>query len=58
MPFGDASVKERSGQSATDQRSQFRRVEVWFVPGGADKPAINGLQAAPTKEIQAKGCPR
>jgi outer membrane protein OmpA-like peptidoglycan-associated protein len=58
MPFGDSSVKERAGQSATDQRSQFRRVEVWFVPGGADKPSINGLEAAPVKDIQAKGCPR
>ncbi len=58
LPFGDASVKERAGQSATDQRAQFRRVEVWFVPGGADKPAVPGLQAAPEKDIQAKGCPR
>jgi outer membrane protein OmpA-like peptidoglycan-associated protein len=58
MPFGDASVKERSGQGATDQRAQFRRAEVWFVPGGADKPALTGLMPAPTKEIQAKGCPR
>jgi outer membrane protein OmpA-like peptidoglycan-associated protein len=58
MPFGDASVKERSGESTTDQRAQFRRVEVWFVPGGADKPALSGLQPAPAKEIQAKGCPK
>jgi len=58
MPFGDASVKERTGQAATDQRAQFRRVEVWFVPGGADKPALSGLEAAPVKAIQAKGCPR
>jgi hypothetical protein len=58
MPFGDASVKERTGQTATDQRSQFRRVEVWFVPGGADAPSIPGLMPAPVKDIQAKGCPR
>ena len=58
MPFGDASVKERSGQSATDQRAQFRRVEVWFIPSGADKPSVSGLQAAPEKDIKAKGCPR
>jgi outer membrane protein OmpA-like peptidoglycan-associated protein len=58
MPFGDASVKERSGQGTTDARAQFRRVEVWFVPGGADKPALSGLQPAPVREIQAKGCPR
>jgi outer membrane protein OmpA-like peptidoglycan-associated protein len=58
MPFGDASVRERSGQGATDQRAQFRRVEVWFIPSGADRPAVSGLQPAPAKEIQAKGCPR
>jgi len=58
MPFGDASVKERSGQSTTDQRAQFRRVEVWFVPGGADRPSVSGLGSAPEKEIKAKGCPK
>jgi hypothetical protein len=58
MPFGDASVKERAGQSATDQRAQFRRVEVWFIPSGADRPAVSGLGPAPEKEIKAKGCPR
>jgi outer membrane protein OmpA-like peptidoglycan-associated protein len=58
MPFGDASVKERTGQTATDQRAQFRRVEVWFIPSGADRPSVSGLGAAPVKEIQAKGCPR
>lgn len=41
LPFGDASVKERAGESATDQSAQFRRVEVWFVPGGADRPGGN-----------------
>ena len=58
MPFADSSVKERRGQAATDQRAQFRRVEVWFVPGGADKPNVSGAEAAPAREIQAKGCPR
>jgi len=58
MPFGDASVKERTGQSATDNRAQFRRVEVWFIPSGADRPSVSGLGPAPAKEIQAKGCPK
>jgi hypothetical protein len=58
MPFGDASVKERSGQTATDNRAQFRRVEVWFIPSGADRPSVSGLGPAPEKEIKAKGCPR
>jgi outer membrane protein OmpA-like peptidoglycan-associated protein len=58
MPFADSSVKERSGQTATDNRAQFRRVEVWFVPGGATAPNVTGLGAAPEREIKAKGCPR
>ena len=58
MPFADSSVKERSGQTATDDRAQYRRVEVWFVPGGAPAPNVTGLGAAPEKEIKAKGCPR
>jgi outer membrane protein OmpA-like peptidoglycan-associated protein len=58
LPFGDASVKERAGQSATDARAQFRRVEVWFIPGGADAPAVTGLQPAPAAVIQRLGCPR
>lgn len=59
MPFADNSVKERTGQTATDQAARFRRVEVWYVPGGVDVPAgITGLQPAPVQAIQAKGCPR
>jgi outer membrane protein OmpA-like peptidoglycan-associated protein len=54
-------VKERSGQAvkATDQRAQFRRVEVWIVPGGAPMPAgISGLQEVPASEVKKLGCPR
>lgn len=58
MPFGDASVKERAGQAATGDRAQYRRVEVWFIPSGADRPNVPGVMPAPTREIQAKGCPR
>jgi uncharacterized repeat protein (TIGR01451 family) len=60
LPFGDASVLERPGQavSATDQSAPFRRVEVWFIPGGADQPAVSGLQPAPVQTIQTRGCPR
>jgi len=55
------NVKERSGQAVreNDQRAQFRRVEIWVIPGGADMPAnLTGLKPAPEKEIKAKGCPR
>jgi len=54
-------VKERRGQavSESDTRAQYRRVEVWVVPGGAAMPAdITGLMPAPEKEVKAKGCPR
>jgi outer membrane protein OmpA-like peptidoglycan-associated protein len=55
------NVKERGGQAVreSDKRAQFRRVEIWIVPGGADMPAgVTGTEAAPAAAIQAKGCPR
>jgi len=54
-------VKERNGQAVreSDTRAQYRRVEIWVVPGGAEMPAgISDLQPASEKEIKAKGCPR
>ena len=56
-----SSTTERSGQAVrdSDKRAQFRRVEVWIVPGGADMPAgTAGFTAAPDRETKAKGCPR
>jgi len=56
-----SSTQERSGQavSASDARAQFRRVEIWLVPSGAEAPAaITGLTSPPSPEITAKGCPR
>ncbi|MDP9170144.1 MAG: hypothetical protein M3N54_05975, partial [Acidobacteriota bacterium] len=55
------NVKEKGGQAVrdSDKRAQFRRVEVWIIPSGADMPAgMSGLKAAPVKDIQTKGCPR
>ncbi|MCU1325467.1 MAG: hypothetical protein JWN34_837, partial [Bryobacterales bacterium] len=54
-------VKERGGSSikGADTRAQYRRVEIWIVPGGADMPAgVTGLQAVPEKDVNAKGCPK
>jgi outer membrane protein OmpA-like peptidoglycan-associated protein/opacity protein-like surface antigen len=54
-------VKEKSGQAvkSSDQRAQFRRVEVWIVPGGAAMPAgISGLQDVPAAEVKKLGCPK
>ena len=55
------NVKEKSGQgiSTSDKRAEYRRVEVWFIPGGAETPAdLTGLKDAPAAEIKAKGCPK
>jgi outer membrane protein W len=54
-------VKERSGQAvqASDKRAQFRRVEVWVVPGGAEAPAAAaGAQALPEADVKKLGCPK
>jgi outer membrane protein OmpA-like peptidoglycan-associated protein len=54
-------VKERGGQAvkSSDQRAQFRRVEVWIVPGGAAMPAeATGLRDVPAAEVKKLGCPR
>jgi hypothetical protein len=54
-------VKEKGGQGVkeSDKRAPFRRVEIWFIPSGADIPAtLTGLKPAPAKDIQAKGCPK
>ncbi len=56
------NVKEKSGQAvkACDKNSRVPpRVEVWFVPSGADMPAgVTGLKDAPAADIKAKGCPK
>jgi outer membrane protein OmpA-like peptidoglycan-associated protein len=55
------NVKEKGGQAVkeSDKKAQYRRVEIWIVPSGADMPAgLTGLKEAPAKDIQAKGCPK
>jgi Flagellar motor protein len=55
------TVKEKGGQAigANDQKAQFRRVEIWFVPGGADAPSqVRAPKDAPASLIKAKGCPK
>jgi outer membrane protein W len=56
-----SSVTERSGSNVrdNDNRAQFRRVEVWVVPSGADMPAgTSGYTSAPDRETKALNCPR
>ena len=53
-------VKEKSGQAVadSDMKAQFRRVEVWVIPGGADMPAGVSAQPLPGPTVKALGCPR
>ena len=54
-------MKEKSGQvvKSTDDRAQFRRVEVWVVPGGAAMPSgISGLQEVPAADVKKLACPK
>jgi hypothetical protein len=55
------NVKEKGGQGVkeSDKRAQYRRVEIWFIPGGADTPSnLSGFKETPVKGIQALACPR
>ena len=54
------AVKEKAGQSvsAADARAQFRRVEIWFIPGGAQLPEGMESKALPQNAISAVGCPK
>lgn len=57
----EVSVKERRNQYVkdNDDTAKFRRVEIWFVPSGADMPAdLPAVQAPTAKAVKALGCPR
>ena len=53
-------MKEKSGQAVTDadSKAQFRRVEVWVIPGGADMPSGVTVKDLPASTIKALGCPK
>jgi hypothetical protein len=55
------NIKERSGSSVSesDAKSQYRRVEIWFVPAGASAPSDAGdAQPAPATDIKKLRCPK
>ncbi|HVW11068.1 MAG TPA: outer membrane beta-barrel protein [Bryobacteraceae bacterium] len=55
------NVKERSGQGIkdSDKNAQFRRVEVWIIPSGAQMPSeLSGATPVPTAAVSKVGCPR
>jgi outer membrane protein OmpA-like peptidoglycan-associated protein len=57
--FCGASVLEQRGSAvqANDGTAQYRRVEVWFIPTGADLPkSVSNYQAASAMSIS--GCPK
>jgi hypothetical protein len=61
MCGASTNVRERSGQAVRegDSRARFRRVEVWFVPQGAELPAaLSQASALPAADVQKLGCPR
>jgi hypothetical protein len=59
--FCGASVQELAGQAvrSNDPNAMFRRVEVWFVPDGADIPEnLRSATPLPANAVAALGCPR
>ncbi len=55
------NVKERRGQAVDekDSRAQYRRVEVWFIPAGAEIPAaLSNAKAVPEAAVKKLGCPK
>jgi hypothetical protein len=57
--FCGASVLEQRGSavSSADHMAQFRRVEVWFVPSGAEPPKSLGDYRA-SGAMHISGCPK
>jgi hypothetical protein len=55
------NVKEKSGQAVkeSDKNAEYRRVEIWVVPSGADMPAgVTGLTPVPAPAVTKLGCPK
>jgi hypothetical protein len=54
-------VKEKSGQAVkeSDKNAEFRRVEVWIIPGGAAMPAgVAGATPVDAAAVSKLGCPK
>jgi outer membrane protein OmpA-like peptidoglycan-associated protein len=55
------NVKERSGQAIreSDKNAEFRRVEVWIIPSGAQTPSeLSDATPVPSAAVSKVGCPR
>jgi hypothetical protein len=56
-----AKTTERRGSAVRsgDDRAQYRRVEVWFVPTGSEMPAgLGELKTAAEHNVKTLGCPK
>ena len=61
MCGASTNIRERSGQAVRegDSRAPFRRVEVWFVPQGAELPAaLSQAVSLSESDVKPLGCPR
>jgi Outer membrane protein beta-barrel domain len=61
QPFFDAGTKERAGSvvKESDPDAKYRRVEVYFVPTGAQMPATaTDLKDAASLGVSSLGCPK
>jgi outer membrane protein OmpA-like peptidoglycan-associated protein len=55
------NVKEKSGQAIkdSDKNAEYRRVEVWIIPSGAQTPAaLSDATPVPAAAVSKVGCPK
>jgi hypothetical protein len=61
MPFlcGSSTTAKTARGRAAGKRAQYRRVEVWFVPTGAQlPPGLGRLRTAAAYNMKTLGCPK
>ncbi len=56
LDFCGTSTVVKGGKA--DAKIEYRRVEVWFVPGGAKMPSTVALEDLPADAVKALGCPK
>ena len=56
LDFCGTSTVVKGGRA--DAKIEYRRVEIWFVPGGAKMPATVALEDLPAETVKALGCPK
>ena len=56
LDFCGTSTVVKGGKP--DPKIEYRRVEIWFVPGGAKMPSTIALEDLPADTVKALGCPK